>query len=360
MAETTPPEAASAPAATEAPALQPLTVRTLLETGAHFGHQTHRWNPMMKRFIFGERNGIHIVDLDQTLVRFKRALDFVREITGQGGKILFVGTKRQASAPVHFEATRSGQYYVNNRWLGGMLTNFRTVRKSLDRFKELLELLADEEKSSELTKKEMSRINREVERYRKALDGLREMTRLPDALFVIDVKREHIAVSEARRLGIPVVAVVDTNCSPEGVDYIIPANDDATRAIQFYCAQVAQVCQEGAELYEERVRSEVSEEPAGRQVGDGRPSGTGRVVVEIKQPPRRGRGGRPGEQRSGRTQSAGGDPAPAAAAPTKASAPPAEPAAAAAPAKAPAPPAEPAAPPTEAAPSAPAGETSDG
>jgi len=284
----------------------PLGVRSLLEAGAHFGHQTHRWNPRMKPFIFGERNGVHILDLDQTLARFREALEFVRETTAEGGKVLFVGTKRQAAPAIQGEAARAGQLYVNNRWLGGTLTNFRTVRKSLDRFKELLEILENEEKSAELSKKERSRISREVERLRKGLEGLKEMSRLPAALFVIDVKREHIAVSEAQRLGIPIVAVVDSNCDPDGIDFVIPGNDDATRAIQLYCHHVASACLEGAQLHEERVRSEVSAESGARRAEEGAGPGTGRVVVEIKQPPRRGRGAGRGGPRGG-TRSAGGE-----------------------------------------------------
>lgn len=305
----TPPAAAhSEMAAAMAEGLQvaPLTVRSLLEAGAHFGHQTHRWNPRMKPFIFGERNGVHILDLDQTLVRFREALEFLREVTAEGGKVLFVGTKRQAAPSVQGEATRAQQLYVNNRWLGGTLTNFRTVRKSLDRFKDLLEILGNEERSAELSKKERSRISREVERHRKGLEGLREMTRLPAALFVIDVNREHIAVSEAQRLGIPIVAVVDSNCDPDGIDFVVPGNDDATRAIQLYCHHVAEACLEGAQLHEERVRSEASAESGARRAEEGAGPGTGRVVVEIKQPPRRGRGAGRGGPRGG-TRSAGGD-----------------------------------------------------
>jgi len=322
MAESTPPglttpgpamrpaAPAAEPAGTFAESLAgiPLTVRALLESGAHFGHQTHRWNPKMKPFIFGERNGVHILDLDQTLVRFREALEFVRETAAAGGKILFVGTKRQAQAPVQLESSRASQLYVNNRWLGGTLTNFRTVRKSLDRFKELLATLDDAEKSAELSKKERSRVVREVERYRKGLDGLREMSKLPAALFVVDVRREHIAVAEGQRLGIPIVAVVDSNCDPDGIDFAVPANDDATRAIQLYCAQVADACIEGAQLHEERVRSEAVSEATGRRSEEAAAPGTGRVVVEIKQPPRRGRGATRGP-RSGQTRSAGNEPA---------------------------------------------------
>ena len=311
MAETIPPGTAPADLAAALKAIPtemmavaytpvPLTVRALLEAGAHFGHQTYRWNPKMKNFIFGERNGVHIVDLDQTLERFQDALEFLRDITAGGGKVLFVGTKRQAAAPVQMEAARSGQLFVNNRWLGGTLTNFRTVKKSLDRFKEQLAMQADEAVWNELSKKERSSISRDIERYKKSLDGLKEMTKLPAAMFLVDVRREHIAVAEGRRLGIPIVAVVDTNCDPEGIDFVVPGNDDATRAISLYCGQVADACIDGAQLNEARIRSEASEDASGRR-GDGEAhtTGMGRVVVEIKQAPRRGRGARHGGTHSG-------------------------------------------------------------
>jgi small subunit ribosomal protein S2 len=268
-----------------------LTIRDLLEAGVHFGHQTRRWNPRMKRFLFGERNGVHIVDLDQTLPRFQKALDFLRDTVTRGGKVLFVSTKRQAQAFVEAEAQRSEQYFVSRRWLGGMLTNFKTVRKSIEHYKELLELTGDTEKVAELPKKELSRINRWIEKYKKSLDGIKEMTRLPDALFIVDVGREAIAVKEANRLGSPIVAVVDSNCDPESIDFVVPGNDDSTRAIQLYCQRVADACAEGARLFNERVQSEVSEQERTRSVSEpGEKTGTGRVVVEIKQQPRRGRG----------------------------------------------------------------------
>ena len=297
-----PPPAAAAEAAPAdlRPLPKELSVRALLEVGAHFGHQTRRWDPRMKPFIYGERHGIHILNLDQTYERMLEALDFVRERVAQGGKVLFVGTKRQAQAPVRLEAERCGQFYVNNRWLGGMLTNFRTVKKSIERFKQQLELLGDEEKVAELSKKDLSRINRSVTKYRKSLDGIQEMTRLPDLLFVVDVSREHIALSEARRLGIPIVAVVDSNCSPEGIDFVIPGNDDAIRAIQFYCHLAAEACAEGATLHNERIQAEAQQQPKG---AEGEAPTTGRRVVEIKQQPR---GGRRGGPRSGATRSAGG------------------------------------------------------
>ena len=266
-----------------------VTIRDLLDAGVHFGHQTQRWNPRMKSFLFGERNGVHIIDLDQTLPRFEAALDFVRETTASGGKVLFVGTKRQAQAPIQLEAQRAGQYYVNNRWLGGMLTNFKTVKKSIERFKQLLEIVADEAKVAEFPKKELSRINRQIEKYKKSLDGIREMTRLPDVVFVVDVFKEEIAVTEARRLGIPIVAVVDSNCNPDGIDFVVPGNDDAIRAIQLYSARIADACLEGAIVHDERVRAEVSAAEQARTSGDGASRPGARVVVEITQPPRRGR-----------------------------------------------------------------------
>jgi len=269
---------------------QPLDVRALLGAGVHFGHQTRRWNPRMEPYIFGERDGIHIIDLDLTLPRFQKAIDFLRETVAGGGKVLFVGTKRQAAAPVETEARRSGQYYVNNRWLGGMLTNFRTVKKSIDRYKEMLAILDEEEKLAELSKKERARITREVNKYRRSLEGIKEMTRLPDAVFLIDVGCEEIAVSEARRLGIPIVAVVDTNCDPEGIDFVVPGNDDAIRAIHLYCVRVADACLEGAEIFNERVQAEKAAEAERKPEAQAPAPSTGRVVVEIKQPPRRGRG----------------------------------------------------------------------
>jgi len=270
----------------------PLTVRDLFEAGVHFGHQTRRWNPRMKPFLFGERNGVHIVDLDQTLPRLEVALDFLRRTVAAGGKVLFVGTKRQAQAPIQAEAERAGQFYVNRRWLGGMLTNFKTVRKSIERFKELLALVGDEQKVAEISKKELSGINRWIEKYKKSLDGIKEMTRLPDAIFVIDVGCEAIAIKEANRLGIPIVGVVDSNCDPDSIDYVVPGNDDSLRAIQLYCVRVAEACIEGAMLFSERVQAEVAEEERTRATGPApeRAAGTGKVVVEITQQPRRGRG----------------------------------------------------------------------
>ena len=282
------PTAASAPSAmtTALSARRRPDVRALLETGAHFGHQTRRWNPRMRNFIFGERDGIHIIDLDQTVPRFDAALEFLRETVASGGKVLFVATKRQAQEIVKAESARSNQFYVNNRWLGGMLTNWRTVRKSLEMFKEELAILESEELSKEHSKKSLSRISRSVEKYRKSLDGIREMSKLPDALFVIDVAKEHIAISEARRLGIPIVAIVDTNCDPDGIDFVVPGNDDAIRALELYLGMAADACIEGASVLNERL---TSSDGGAQRGGDGEVTPAGRRVVEIRQAPRRGR-----------------------------------------------------------------------
>jgi small subunit ribosomal protein S2 len=299
-----PPQAEDEAAAFVAALPRELSVRGLLEVGAHFGHQTRRWDPRMKPYIFGERNGVHILNLDATASRLRDGLEFLRDVVAQGGKVLLVGTKRQAQSAIAAEAQRSGQHYVNNRWLGGMLTNFRTVKRSIEDFKDQLELLGDEEKASQLSKKERARIARSVAKYQKSLDGIREMNRLPDALFVIDVGCEHIALSEARRLGIPVVAIVDSNCSPEGIDFVVPANDDAIRAIHYYCRLVGDACAEGATLHNERIQSEVSDDA---RRGETAIAAGGRRVVEIKQPPRRGRGG-PGGGMHGHGHDRGGRP----------------------------------------------------
>ncbi|HVN40061.1 MAG TPA: 30S ribosomal protein S2 [Myxococcota bacterium] len=315
MSEPMAPATALQPPHAAAPHEQtPLTVRDLFEAGVHFGHQTRRWNPRMKPFLFGERNGVHIVDLDQTLPRLEGALEFLRRTVTAGGKVLFVGTKRQAQAPIQDEAQRAGQFYVNRRWLGGMLTNFKTVRKSIERFKELLEQVGDEQRASELSKKDLSRVNRWIEKYRKSLDGIKEMTRLPDALFVIDVGCEAIAIKEANRLGIPIVGVVDSNCDPDSIDYVVPGNDDSLRAIQLYCARVADACIEGSMLYNERVQAEVAEEERARAAGPApERAATGKVVVEITQQPRRGRGthsaGGPGGRGKPREEAAEPEPA---------------------------------------------------
>ena len=209
------------------------TLRQLLEAGVHFGHQTQRWNPRMEEFIYGSRNGIHILDLTQTVPMLDVALNAVRETVAKGGRVLFVGTKRQATGPVAEAAEKCAQYYMNHRWLGGTLTNWQTVSQSINRLADIEEKLASGVDG--MTKKERLGMDRELNKLQASLGGIREMGGIPDLMFVIDVKKEALAVAEANKLGIPVVGVVDTNCSPDGVDYIIPGNDDAARAITLYC-----------------------------------------------------------------------------------------------------------------------------
>ena len=224
-------------------ALPEFTMRQLLEAGVHFGHQTQRWNPRMSPFIYGSRNGIHIMDLTQTVPMLDAALNAIRETVAKGGRVLFVGTKRQAAAPVADAAEKCAQYYMNHRWLGGTLTNWKTVSQSINRLKEIDEKMASGAEG--LTKKERLNMERDLEKLQASLGGIREMGGVPDLLFVIDVKKEALAIAEANKLGIPVVAVVDTNCSPDGVDYIIPGNDDAARAISLYCDLASRAALDG-------------------------------------------------------------------------------------------------------------------
>ncbi|MFI7045899.1 30S ribosomal protein S2 [Streptosporangium sandarakinum] len=216
-----------------------VTMRQLLESGVHFGHQTRRWNPKMKRFIFTERNGIYIIDLQKSLSYIDRAYDFVKETVAHGGTIMFIGTKKQAQEAIAEQASRVGMPYVNQRWLGGMLTNFSTVHKRLQRLKELEELDFDNVAGSGLTKKELLMRRREKEKLERTLGGIRDMARVPSAVWVVDTKKEHIGISEARKLNIPVVAILDTNCDPDEVDYPIPGNDDAIRAVDLLTRVVA-------------------------------------------------------------------------------------------------------------------------
>jgi small subunit ribosomal protein S2 len=226
-------------------------MKELLEAGVHFGHQTKRWNPKMKEFIFGERNGIYIIDLQKTLKMFKEASKFVADLTAEGKTILFVGTKRQAQDAIAEEANRAGSFYVNQRWLGGLLTNWVTVQKSVKRLKELDEMATDG-RYELLPKKEVIKLERERKHLQANLAGIKNLTRLPDAVFVIDSNKEQIAVREARKLGIPVVAVVDTNCDPTEVDYVIPGNDDALRAIRLFAAKIADSVVEGSQLLNDK------------------------------------------------------------------------------------------------------------
>jgi small subunit ribosomal protein S2 len=240
-----------------------VTMKELLEAGVHFGHQVKRWNPKMKEFIFGERNGINIIDLQKTQKMFRDAITYVTNLSGEdrGRTILFVGTKRQAQDAIREESERAGQYYINNRWLGGLLTNFQTVQKSIKRLRDL-ESMQTDGRYEKLTKKERIKLDREREILEKNLSGIKNMTRLPDALFIIDVRKEEIAVAEANRLGIPVIAVVDTNCSPEGIDYVIPGNDDALRAIRLFASRIADAVLEGQQM---RSKGQEDEEQAEQQ-----------------------------------------------------------------------------------------------
>lgn len=222
-----------------------VSMRQLLESGVHFGHQTRRWNPKMKRFIFTERNGIYIVDLQQSLHFIDSAYDFVKETVAHGGSILFVGTKKQAQEPVAEQAARVGMPYVNHRWLGGMLTNFSTVHKRLQRLKELEEIDFDDVAASGLTKKELLVLRREKDKLSRTLGGIRDMAKVPSAVWIVDTNKEHLAVDEARKLGIPVVAILDTNCDPDMVDYAIPGNDDAIRSVTLLTRVIADAAAEG-------------------------------------------------------------------------------------------------------------------
>ncbi|MFN8096953.1 MAG: 30S ribosomal protein S2 [Dermatophilaceae bacterium] len=222
-----------------------VTMRQLLESGVHFGHQTRRWNPKMKRFIMTERNGIYIIDLQQSITYINSAYEFVRETVAHGGSILFVGTKKQAQEPVAEQATRVGMPYVNHRWLGGMLTNFTTISKRLARLKELEEINFDQVAGSGYTKKELLILQREKDKLEKTLGGIRDMTRVPSAIWVVDTKKEHLAVDEARKLGLPVIAILDTNCDPDEVDYKIPGNDDAIRSVTLLTRVIADAVADG-------------------------------------------------------------------------------------------------------------------
>ncbi|HJL40876.1 MAG TPA: 30S ribosomal protein S2 [Myxococcales bacterium LLY-WYZ-16_1] len=227
-----------------------VSMKQMLEAGVHFGHQTKRWNPKMKPYIFGARNGIYIIDLQQTVGLWRRAYDFLVNLTSRGEKVLFVGTKKQAQEVVAEEATRSGMFFVNNRWLGGTLTNFKTVKGSIERLRSI-ERMETDGTFEKLPKKEVLFLNRERDKLMRSLGGIKDMTRLPGALFIVDPKKEHIAVAEANRLQIPVVAVVDTNCDPDLIDYVIPGNDDAIRSIKLFTANMADACVEGTAKYQE-------------------------------------------------------------------------------------------------------------
>ena len=223
-----------------------VSMKQLLEAGVHFGHQTRRWNPKMAPYIFTERNGIYIIDLQKTVVKLEEAYNFVKEISMEGKSVLFVGTKKQAMESVKDEATRAGAYYVNARWLGGMLTNFTTIRRRIARLKQL-RTMEEDGTFDLLPKKEVIKLNLEIEKLEKFLGGIKEMTEMPGALFIVDPRKEKIAVAEAKKLGIPIVAIVDTNCDPDDVDYVIPGNDDAIRAVKLIAGAMADAIIEGKE-----------------------------------------------------------------------------------------------------------------
>ena len=254
-----------------------ITMKELLEAGVHFGHQTKRWNPKMKEYIFGERNGIYIIDLQKTLKMFKEASKFVQDQASEGKLVLFVGTKRQAQDAISEEATRCGMFYVNQRWLGGLLTNWITVQKSVKRLKELDEMATDG-RYELLPKKEVVKLERERKHLQANLAGIKNLNRLPDVVFVIDSNKEQIAVKEARKLGIPVVAVVDTNCDPSEVDYVIPGNDDALRAIRLFASKIADSVVEGAQAVTDKQAADIAAgvqyseaaEAAAASTGDGK------------------------------------------------------------------------------------------
>jgi small subunit ribosomal protein S2 len=249
----------------------PLPLRSLLDAGVHFGHQTKRWNPKMRPFIYGARNGIHIIDLDQTARLFSRAYHFVVDTVGRGGHILMVGTKRQAQEIVQEEAVRSGSFYVVNRWLGGTLTNFRTIKMGLERMRQL-ERMKEDGTYQSITKKEVSRLEKERERFEKYLGGLKNMGSLPSAMFVIDPARESIAVQEANKIGVSVIAITDTNCDPDKIDFVIPGNDDAIRSIKLITARIGDAVLEGTQRRKEFMSRDVDQ-------GGGRREGTQAEII---------------------------------------------------------------------------------
>ena len=258
-----------------------ISIKDFLDAGAHFGHQTQRWNPKMRKFIFGNRNGIHIIDLQQTQQQFQKALQFVTEITTNGDKILFVGTKKQAQDIVSQDASKCNMFFVSNRWLGGTLTNFKTIKSSIDKLLDL-EKIKDSELAKQRTKKELSILEKDRVKLEKSLGGIKHMRKLPGAIFVIDPKKEKIAIAEALKCKIPVIAVADTNCDPDGIDYIIPGNDDAIKSIKLFTGYMRDACLEGELKYQERLKEDQkrmedleskdskSEKRGGRERGDGK------------------------------------------------------------------------------------------
>ncbi len=273
-----------------------LTMREMLEAGVHFGHQTNRWNPKMKPYIFGARNGIYIVDLQKTVPLFSKAYRFLVDLTAKGDRVLFVGTKKQAQEVIQEEAVKSQQFYVNNRWLGGTLTNYRTIKGSIERLKSI-EKMETDGTFQKLPKNEVLRLTRERQKLEKNLGGIKEMSKLPGAIFVIDTKKEHIAVAEARKLGIPVVAVVDTNCDPDEVDYVVPGNDDAIRSIRLFVQKAGEACGEGAQAYQKIQASRREDEKTQKKEGPTpREAGPGSPKVEVVRAPGLAAGGNDEEE----------------------------------------------------------------
>ncbi len=274
-----------------------ISMREMLEAGVHFGHQTNRWNPKMKPYIFGARNGIYIIDLQKTVPLFNTAYEFLVRTIAEGDKVLFVGTKKQAQEVIEEQAKRATQYFVNHRWLGGTLTNYRTIKDSIDRLR-AIEKMATDGTFDKLTKKEVLHLTREKAKLEKNLGGIKDMTKLPGAVFVVDTKKEHIAVAEARKLKIPVVAIVDTNCDPDEIDYLIPGNDDAIRSIRMFVTKAADACAEGNGIWEKRLASMQEEEKTRKDHGPPpgtpreTPEGTPGPKVEVVRAPGREEGGK--------------------------------------------------------------------
>jgi small subunit ribosomal protein S2 len=301
-------------------AMAVVTMKQLLEAGVHFGHQTRRWNPKMKRFIYGERNGIYIIDLQQTLQRIEEAYTFVRDLVADGGTILFVGTKKQTQDPIRRYAEKCGMPYVNERWLGGMLTNFQTISGRVQKMQEYERMKAAGEFDA-MPKKEALILSRELEKLQRYLGGIRTMTKLPDAVFIIDTKKEHIAVTEANKLGIPIVAVVDTNCDPDLVQYVIPGNDDAIRAGTLMCRIISDAVEEGRFLYNRRharpattkADLEADPEAAARRAAE-QAEARRQAALEAQQREARLAAARAAGEAGGPPAAAGGGPAPAMAA----------------------------------------------
>ena len=256
-----------------------VTMRELLEAGVHFGHQTKRWNPKMKPFIFGARNGIYIIDLQQTVHMFRDAYDFIRDIAASGKSILFVGTKKQAKETIYEEANRAEMYYVHNRWLGGMLTNFETIKQSIARLNHLRNIENDGTINN-YPKKERTQLAKEREKLDSVIGGISTMNGLPGAIFVVDPKKEAIAVREGKRLGIPIVAVVDTNCDPDDIDYVIPGNDDAIRSVRLLASKIADACIEGMQRYEEKRVADVDKDAGEEQMEAAAKSGKGQAAED--------------------------------------------------------------------------------